>query len=1020
MRHQLGRKNAQYCNIRSPSWRLSRRPARRCRKDSRIPGSYRWRQQNAHPPPDPRSGGVLMPQRVPFRRGRGLLSLLALLVSSPLVLCEAGPAQPPARTVYITQTGACPEAQAPAVPLALPAGAVCMNFHDALADQAITRMILAESVELTADAWAHNSVNRWYSVALDRNVEITTLNLEFTLDFNFLADAVVISENQAVAFRNMSVENSRRGAGLGIDFFVGAENSTLLMVDVVRWRHVCTATTDAIKVHMSYPRAPLVAGAQNVTSVDTFCWRGACFGEGSGGNVHYVDFAMVVVPGMSESTTYLPGYTLVIRNTTRVCNSLVPDSCLQTQSRDQCLVYYTDLYIRSLEGGRRSSNKTAIIGGVLAAAAALALAAIAAVVLAQRRRRRRQRDEAATKVLVRFGPLEDMVMSNKQHGWKVTHHANARHEAGGGTSSLSDKIELGVLLGAGSFGRVYRGRWQGKEVAVKVMQHDARTANKIANEAYDVITWTHTSDTSNSRPPGKLRGTRSDARATASDAAAAAAGAPLGAARRSMDALHSISGGAPTSNGGGGGGGAAAPAARRLAQALKHSGSSATASPTSLQASVALMQAANELLGPGPAAQHSGSSNAHTGQLSSGGLAAHSGAAPAAPQPQPPPPAAAAAAGGSSGAPAPGTPALIPMVPAQPRAGNSGGGGGGGDFAGRPVTCYVPIGSGVAAPAGGGGGAGDDEEAQLALSNGGGGGRGALSASQALPQLSEQMPVILPAGGGLMTLPGVPAGSESDRDSDATGPDAEAQTWLIVEYCDTGTLADAVRNGKLGARGAPDMAKVLVRLRDVASGLAYLHSRNVLHGDLKAANVLLASSTAAPFGLIAKVADFGLSRMLKVGQTHRSTRTVGTVTHMPPELLRLGKLSPAGDVYAFGIIMWECWTGQAAFEKQHYGEVFERVVLRDERPPLPPNMPEAYALLMTRCWQADPMSRPGFDTVLRLINLMIEDMLTPEEGSAALATPALGVPPGGARGGCGGAAAGAPPPRDGSQFIQDL
>jgi serine/threonine protein kinase len=46
---------------------------------------------------------------------------------------------------------------------------------------------------------------------------------------------------------------------------------------------------------------------------------------------------------------------------------------------------------------------------------------------------------------------------------------------------------------------------------------------------------------------------------------------------------------------------------------------------------------------------------------------------------------------------------------------------------------------------------------------------------------------------------------------------------------------------------------VLVRLRDVASGLAYLHSRNVLHGDLKAANVLLATSLTGPFGLVAKV-----------------------------------------------------------------------------------------------------------------------------------------------------------------------
>jgi hypothetical protein len=47
---------------------------------------------------------------------------------------------------------------------------------------------------------------------------------------------------------------------------------------------------------------------------------------------------MLVAPSMSESTFYLPGYTLIQKNMTRLCETLVPDSCLQTLSRDQCLV----------------------------------------------------------------------------------------------------------------------------------------------------------------------------------------------------------------------------------------------------------------------------------------------------------------------------------------------------------------------------------------------------------------------------------------------------------------------------------------------------------------------------------------------------------------------------------------------------------------------------------------------------------------------------------------------------------
>jgi hypothetical protein len=56
-----------------------------------------------------------------------------------------------------------------------------------------------------------------------------------------------------------------------------------------------------------------------------------------------------------------------------------------------------------------------------------------------------------------------MALSSKQHGWKVTHrvYAGARQGSEGGAPG-ADRIELGVLLGAGSFGRVYKGRWQGE------------------------------------------------------------------------------------------------------------------------------------------------------------------------------------------------------------------------------------------------------------------------------------------------------------------------------------------------------------------------------------------------------------------------------------------------------------------------------------------------------------------------------------------------------------------------------
>lgn len=68
--------------------------------------------------------------------------------------------------------------------------------------------------------------------------------------------------------------------------------------------------------------------------------------------------------------------------------------------------------------------------------------------------------------------------------------------------------------------------------------------------------------------------------------------------------------------------------------------------------------------------------------------------------------------------------------------------------------------------------------------------------------------------------------------------------------------------------------------------MTYLHSLDILHGDLTGGNILLVSSNKDARMFIAKVADFGLSRVLSAEAI--STGTYGTVTHMPPELLTTG------------------------------------------------------------------------------------------------------------------------------------
>lgn len=77
---------------------------------------------------------------------------------------------------------------------------------------------------------------------------------------------------------------------------------------------------------------------------------------------------------------------------------------------------------------------------------------------------------------------------------------------------------------------------------------------------------------------------------------------------------------------------------------------------------------------------------------------------------------------------------------------------------------------------------------------------------------------------------------------------------------------------------------------------------------LQGANVLLKSTATDPRGFTCKLADFGMARVLATNRNHVSTRTYGTVSYMPSELLREGKLTRAVDSYSFGIIMWELFS----------------------------------------------------------------------------------------------------------------
>lgn len=133
----------------------------------------------------------------------------------------------------------------------------------------------------------------------------------------------------------------------------------------------------------------------------------------------------------------------------------------------------------------------------------------------------------------------------------------------------------------------------------------------------------------------------------------------------------------------------------------------------------------------------------------------------------------------------------------------------------------------------------------------------------------------------------------------------KGELLLVYDYMPNGSL-DKYLYGKEG-KPTLDWTQRFQIIKGVASGLLYLHEESekvIIHRDIKASNVLLDNDTNARIG------DFGLARLYDHGTDPETTRVVGTIGYLAPELARGGKATPLTDVFAFGMFILEVTCGQ--------------------------------------------------------------------------------------------------------------
>ncbi|KAL0677232.1 hypothetical protein Bca4012_005213 [Brassica carinata] len=184
---------------------------------------------------------------------------------------------------------------------------------------------------------------------------------------------------------------------------------------------------------------------------------------------------------------------------------------------------------------------------------------------------------------------------------------------------------------------------------------------------------------------------------------------------------------------------------------------------------------------------------------------------------------------------------------------------------------------------------------------------------------------------------------------------------IVTEFMSRGSIYDFLHKQKCAFK----LQTLLKVALDVAKGMCYLHQNNIIHRDLKTANLLMDEN-----GLV-KVADFGVARVQI--ESGVMTAETGTYRWMAPEVIEHKPYSHKADVFSYAIVLWELLTGDIPYAFLTPLQAAVGVVQKGLRPKIPKKTHPKVKGLLERCWQQDPKERPDFEEIIEMLQqIMIE------------------------------------------------